>query len=93
MGDELLGVVVVLHEGAVLKQCGRLCGGGRLHEDAAAALDAPGSGCRRWGSGGGGGAIERVGQLKDTINDDNTSFSFKARYQYTPDVLFYFAWP
>ena len=33
-----------------------------------------------------------VGQVNDKQKDDNTSFSFKARYQYAPEVLLYFAW-
>jgi iron complex outermembrane receptor protein len=41
---------------------------------------------------GDGGDTINVGQVNDKQEDDNTSFSFKARYQYTPDVLFYFAW-
>lgn len=37
-------------------------------------------------------ATLNIGQVNDKQKDDNTSFSFKARYQYTPEVLFYFAW-
>lgn len=36
-----------------------------------------------------GGDSINVGQVSDKQFEDNTSFSFKARYQYTPDVLFY----
>lgn len=32
-----------------------------------------------------------IGQVNDRQTDDNTSFSFKARYQYTPELLFYLA--
>jgi iron complex outermembrane receptor protein len=39
-----------------------------------------------------GGAVEKIGQVQDEIKDDNTSFSFKTRFQYDEDVLFYFAW-
>jgi len=38
-----------------------------------------------------GGTIN-IGQVNDKQQDDNTSFSFKARYQFNPDILFYFAW-
>lgn len=33
-----------------------------------------------------------IGQVQDAVNDNNTSFSFKTRYQYDDDLLFYFAW-
>jgi len=38
-----------------------------------------------------GGSIN-IGQVDDKQQDDNTSFSFKTRYQLNPDILFYFAW-
>jgi iron complex outermembrane recepter protein len=33
-----------------------------------------------------------IGNLQDKTEDDNTSFSFKFRYQRTDSLLFYFAW-
>lgn len=33
-----------------------------------------------------------VGQVNDQQNDNNTSFSFKTRYQWVPDILFYVGW-
>ncbi len=41
---------------------------------------------------GGGGVPVNIGQVQDEVLDDNTSFSFKSRYQYVEDILFYFGW-